>query len=230
MYRCHPILIKLKQLLHEQKIFGNILSVNAKFYANIVHLFNRRAGGSIMDLGCYQVSLLRFVCGTEPYDNVTGHATIVQPSQSDHSPFDSTATAHITLPSKYPGAPDITSCIISSNDNPVRTWEFNIICEHGEISVSNLWDDKTDDALILSHYDTPSADLPTRSIHHVESIVIPIPAPKDFYVLQIDTVNTHIRQGLVQATSPAMNWEDSINNMKVLDNWRKAIGLKFNVE
>lgn len=77
MFRCHPILARLADIVHTEKPVGAVTRVEAIFTADIINLFNRKAGGSILDLGCYPMSLLRFLFG-EPI-SITATATLVQP-------------------------------------------------------------------------------------------------------------------------------------------------------
>ena len=91
MYRCHPIVSKLKSLLTERPV-GDVLSVNAVFTAPTIDRFNKRCGGSTLDLGCYPISLPRFLFG-EPI-SVEGEAEIIGVSEEEKSkglcPFDRT--------------------------------------------------------------------------------------------------------------------------------------------
>jgi predicted dehydrogenase len=81
MYRFHPILPLLKGAISDQP-FGRVLSVQGTFTAPIVELFNRTAGGSILDLGCYPISLTRYLFG-EPI-SVSGSSVIISPTEELH--------------------------------------------------------------------------------------------------------------------------------------------------
>jgi len=52
--------------------------------------------------------------------------------------------------------------------------------------------------------------------------------PGWLYALEADTVARDISQG--QATPPAMTWADTLGNMRTLDQWRAAIGLRYDGE
>ena len=68
MYRCHPQTAKLVELLREKAI-GEVRVIQAtfSFHAGFnpeSRLFkNDLAGGGILDVGCYPVSLARLIAG-----------------------------------------------------------------------------------------------------------------------------------------------------------------------
>lgn len=208
MYRCHPMLPVLKELVTKSKPLGNIVSIDANFFAPIIDLFNREAGGSILDLGCYPVSLARYLCGR--FVNVSGSANLVPPERAGHNSFDSYAEALVT----FEGG--VTAAIRASNNVDPLVWSFVITCESGSIELSNLWDETISEHFITLKPDDQTAE--TR---------IGIPSDRNFYTLQIDTVNSHIIRGDVEATPPAMTWLDTIENMVLLDAWRNVVGLRY---
>ena len=209
MFRCHPILSRLVSIVHDEQPLGPARSVRASFTAKIIDLFNRKAGGSILDLGCYPMSLLRLLFG-EP-KSISAKATLVPPIKDGDNAFDSASTAEIVMSSGL-------HATIHTSNNADHNWEFHIDCEKGSISLSDLWRDDIEDTITISTVIDDKVS--TCSTIHVTP-------PENFYTLQIDTVNRHIHNRDYQATGTAMNWMDSINNMTALDMWRKAIGLHY---
>lgn len=71
MYRCHPQTLKLVELIREG-VIGEIRHIHATFGFHAP--FNREsrlfaselAGGGIMDVGCYPISMARLIAGSEP--------------------------------------------------------------------------------------------------------------------------------------------------------------------
>ena len=61
-----------------------------------------------------------------------------------------------------------------------------------------------------------------------EPETLEIPAAADCYALEADVVARSI--GSQQAPYPCMTWQDSLGNMKALDQWRASIGLIFDAE
>ncbi len=108
--------------------------------------------------------------------------------------------------------------ITSANDQDLK-WEFVVNCEYGSIHVSNLWDSNVEDTITICRNNVDG------NSHSIENIIVT--SEKEFYTLQIDTVNENIHLKRVEAQSPAMNWTDSIGNMRALDMWRQATGLQY---
>lgn len=214
MFRCHPIISRLK-LCVDEKPLGEIVSVDTKFTARIIHLFNRHGGGSILDLGCYPVSLLRYVFG-EPTTVIESHATIEGPRINSNGIQENMFDTDSFVVYQMPG--NITATVNASNDKDML-WEFVIRCERGTISLSNLWD-ASRPAILIQHLAGG-----TGQLEKSERMVLT--SPKDFYTLQIDVANECIANGSFEATSPAMNWSDSLGNMRALDMWRQSIGLRY---
>ncbi len=70
MYRHHPQWIKARQLVYEGKI-GTLQSIHSFFsYYNVdpgnIRNMAQIGGGGLMDIGCYCISLARFILGREP--------------------------------------------------------------------------------------------------------------------------------------------------------------------
>ncbi|MBN1139188.1 MAG: hypothetical protein JXM73_21600, partial [Anaerolineae bacterium] len=59
-----------------------------------------------------------------------------------------------------------------------------------------------------------------------ETIVVP--AEADSYALEADIVAAHMAHQ--QAPYPCMTWEDTLGNMKTLDQWRASAGVVFDLE
>lgn len=232
MHRCHPIIPQLKSYLKDQPL-GKIHSVNGVFTAPIIEFFNRTAGGSILDLGCYPMSLLQYFCGE--IESMTGSATIVSPQKDGEGPFDSCSNAEVRMLN------GITASIRCAN-NEDMCWIFDIKCEKGTVSLTNLWDDAVEDAFVIHHIDMTT-----------ETQVVTLPSNKSFYAVQMDIANWHIKNGCQQVGqvlssstgssacvttmgdrkeewSAAMNWDDTKQNMRALDMWRSAVSLAYSMD
>lgn len=67
MYWHHPFTQKLKELI-QSKILGDVKLYSATYTANIAEIANQTSGGSIRNLGCYPISLVRLLAGAEPIE------------------------------------------------------------------------------------------------------------------------------------------------------------------
>ncbi len=79
MYRFHPQHAKVKDIIASGGI-GELVSITASFTFRLTNEANIRlskelAGGSLMDVGCYCINLMRFMTGEEP-ESVTASARI----------------------------------------------------------------------------------------------------------------------------------------------------------
>src|SRR3990167_4502758 len=82
MYRCHPFTKKLQELI-QSKIIGDIKLYNATYTANISDIANPTAGGSIRNLGCYPISLVRLLAKAEPIE-ICGSGRMSQKNETDN--------------------------------------------------------------------------------------------------------------------------------------------------
>jgi hypothetical protein len=55
--------------------------------------------------------------------------------------------------------------------------------------------------------------------------VITIPMQADVYAIEVATVDRSIIAG--QRSPSVMSWDESLANMRTLDRWRAAIGLRY---
>jgi predicted dehydrogenase len=68
-YRNHPLAARMKQIMEND--LGKIQHIEARFRFILLNFSNVRyqydlAGGALMDAGCYPVSMVRYLMGTEP--------------------------------------------------------------------------------------------------------------------------------------------------------------------
>jgi len=208
MYRCHPQTARLRELVRDGAI-GEVRIIQSNFCYNMgpkyenIRLSNPAAGGGIMDVGCYTVSMARMIAGAEP-DSVTGMGTIGPISRVDEQ-----AAAALRFPN---GAVANLACATqAAADSELRIWG-----SEGSIRVPNPWFPGEKDNRILLR----------RTGQDVEEILVEAPVP--LYAVEADTVAQHIAAR--QAPPPCMTWDDTLGNMAVLDAWRAAVGLVFDVE
>ena len=215
MYRCHPQTAKLVELIKAGAV-GEVRLIQSSFAGNMglnldnIRLQNGAAGGSMMDLGCYTMSMARLIASAalgqevaEPLE-VKGCAWIGAESRVDQ-----VATAAL----RFPG--DIVASLTCGNqcapDRVVRVWG-----SEGQLEVSQPWFPQERDNEIIV----------TRIGEQPETVVVHAEQP--LYVTEVDTVAAHLAAR--QAPSPCMTWEDSLGQQAALDRWRESIGLVFDEE
>jgi predicted dehydrogenase len=214
MYRCHPQIARLVDLIRGRTI-GDVRVIQASFgfhrdFNLTTRLFsNALGGGGILDVGCYTVSMSRLIAGVaagkpfaEPIE-VKGCAHLVPTG------VDSWAVASL----KFPG--DILAALATSvevqQDNVVR-----IFGSDGRILVPAPWAE--------IHDGSTTKLVVERKSQHKQEIDVELSQP--IFAIEADHVAAHIEQ----RQAPAMSWEDSLGNMKTLDQWRASIGLVYESE
>jgi predicted dehydrogenase len=211
MYRCHPQTWKLKELL-DAKTIGEVRLIQVNFCYNMgssesslrnIRMRNDVAGGGIMDVGCYTMSMARLVAGAEP-EVVQGAAHIGPISRVDEQ-----ATASLRFPN---GAVANLACATQVGaDNSLR-----IFGSEGSIVVPNPWfPGESGNKIIV----TKSGESPNEII---------VEGGLPLYAIETDTVAKYLEAR--EAPSPCMTKQDTLGNMAGLDAWRKSVGLIFDVE
>ncbi len=214
MYRCHPQTVRLVELIKEGTV-GEVRFIRAAFgfaakFNPEGRLFsNALAGGGILDVGCYPVSLARLVAGAaagcdflEP-DEVRAAGTLTETGVD-------ACTAAVL---KFPGG------IVAEVSTAVQVQLVNdahIFGTEGSIHVPMPWQPGRENppTIIVKRSDEEPREIPIDCGH--------------LYSYEADVVAAHA--GDLQVPSPAMSPADSLGNMKVLDAWRAAIGQEYDLE
>ncbi|MGZ8651793.1 MAG: Gfo/Idh/MocA family protein [Actinomycetota bacterium] len=212
-YRSHPQTQRLVELLRSERI-GDVRMIDAVFGYDAgpaptnYLMAHELAGGGILDVGCYTTSMAHLVAaaaaGLPVVQTVNvGAAGSIGPTGVDHS-----TAASLLFET---GAIARVACSIQANlDSSLR-----IFGSEGRIEVASPW-------------------LPGRIgrearivVHRggVEPEVVDVPIDADVYTVEADAVNGSIHKG--ERSPAAMTWEDSLANMRTLDRWRSAIGLRY---
>jgi predicted dehydrogenase len=223
MYRCHPQIAKMVELIQDGTI-GEVQAIRATFgyrsgFNPQSRLYNREmGGGGILDIGCYTASMARKVAGAA--DNklflnpisVKGNGKI-GPTGVDH-------IAAATLKFENDIIAEII-CAVECNYGSGVT----IYGTEGTITIPNPWlpSSPCRGARTPLPLDTtfPATQLIVQSSQSRETTEVTVPADRDLFTYEADTVATHIDDG----QAPAMSWEDTLGNMQLLDAWREEVGV-----
>lgn len=204
MYRLHPQVSRVVDLIRSGAI-GSVRHIHATFgfhaaYDPKSRLFaNDLAGGGIMDVGCYPVSMSRLIAGAEPH-TVEGTGVLSDEGVDLYAAgmlyFNNGITARVA------------TGVGQQLDNTVR-----VFGTQGSIQVPWPWRSPQEWEFELTKQG--------------EKEVISGDA-KEIYVSEVDEVDRCLKDSAVE--SSAMTWDDSLGNARVLDEWRKAVGVKFESE
>lgn len=196
MYRCHPLIEELQNLL-DDKIIGDIKLINATYTANIAHLANPKDGGAIRNLGCYPLSLIRLLAKEEP------RLITAQGQLNENSGNASVALATLNFKNGI-------MATVSTADNIEMWWQFDILGTAGFLSIkNNIWFPEKNNEIIL-HHDN-------------QEKILKFSAEQSLYTYQIDCVNEHINRGCFSPSEKAVSWEHSLGNIAVMNEWIKQV-------
>lgn len=219
MYRLHPQTAKLLELVKARAV-GDIRIIRSSFGFNMGsfradhRLFaNETAGGGILDVGGYPVSMVRMIAGAvdgKPFaepEKVAGAAHLGQ------SGVDEWASAVLKFPNGI--VAEVSCSIMAAQDNVLR-----IIGSDGRIEVRDFW--------FAAGHKGGTGRIDIIRGDKVETIELP--EERWLYSFEVDAAGEAIRQGKKQFDAPGMAWADSLGNLRVMDQWRASVGLEYSVE
>lgn len=219
MYRVHPQTAKLIELVKSGAI-GELRIIRSSFGFNMGtvkaehRLFaNDMAGGGILDVGGYPVSMARLIAGAasgKPFldpDKVSGVGHLGQTG------VDEWASAVLKFPNDI--IAEVSCSIMANQDNTLR-----IIGSEGRIEVTDFW--------FASGHKGGVGKI--ELFKGGETQTIEVKEERWLYSFEVDAAGDAIRAGSQEFAYPGIGWADSVGNLRVLDQWRASIGLEYEVE
>jgi D-xylose 1-dehydrogenase (NADP+, D-xylono-1,5-lactone-forming) len=167
MYLHDPLIHTLKKLLDNGAI-GALHTIRGSFTFSIEHDSDIRlnptlGGGSILDSGCYPISLARFLIGTEPTEVFGWQKT--GPTGVDIA-FVGQLRFHI-------GSQDVYAQFDCGFQGPYRR-EVEIVGSNGSIRIANPYKGKTNELYLLNR------------LGEIDQIVTPKDSSKELYLGEIE--------------------------------------------
>lgn len=228
MYRCHPQMARLAELIRGGAI-GEVRGIRAAMsfsapFDGSSRLFDKmQGGGSVLDVGCYPASLSRLVAGAAVGRPFSEPIRLKACGVIGTTGVDTFTAATV----EYPGGIIAELFCGISCSMPA---EATIFGSKGRLSVPNPWlpSSPARTALTPLPEDTrwPSEKILLWSSDRADPAEIVIEADRDLYSYEADAVGRHIADG----QAPEMSWDDSRGNMRLLDRWREEIGLWYDQE
>jgi predicted dehydrogenase len=214
MYRCHPQIPALVKIIKEKKI-GNIKRIISSYGFDMKktvpdsRLFQKElAGGAILDVGLYPVSFSRMIAGLANGKNfinpknVTGNARIGETGVDEIS--------HAIL--------EFENDIIAEASTAIRENMINnatIIGSEGKIELDQPWAPGRDGG----PYHTT-----IKIIKNNKTETIDFKGREHLFFFEAELSSQTILKEKTKVPYPGMTWEDTLGNLKTLDEWRKAVG------
>jgi len=217
MYRCHPQTARVVELVRSGAV-GRVGLIQASFgfqneYNPQSRLWNKAlGGGGILDVGGYPVSFARLVAGAED-GKAFADPLSVAGAGFIHPRADVDVYAAATLRFGNNVVAQVSCGIGLTQENCAR-----IHGAKGWLHVPAPWIPNREGGSSTIYIHRPGADVPEE---------VPITAPP-LYALEADAFADALAAG--QREVPAMSPADSLGNMKVLDQWRREIGLTYDAD
>jgi len=217
MYRCHPQTAKLVELVRsgaigELKLIQATFSFNAGFNAEARLWSNALAGGGILDVGCYPVSLSRLLAGAAAGAPFLDPVSVTGAGQlHPQTGVDVYAAATMKFPNEV--IAQVACGVGLGQDGSARIYGTG-----GWIHVPSPW--------IPAGENAPCSFTLHRSGAQPEEIVVT--TPDHLYGLEADAFAAAVAAGARDV--PAMPVADTLGNLAALDAWRAAIGLTYESE
>ncbi len=216
MYRCHAQTAKIAELVRE-KVIGEVRFVRASFGFDVGEttegrlVENALGGGGILDVGCYAMSMVRMIAG----------AAIGKKFDDPVSVHGSAWIGNVTRVDEYAVASlEFASGVIAEVGSAIRLQmdnDLHIFGTDGKIVVPAPW--------VMNKREEGSLAIRIlRNGKEVDQILIEVGT--GLYALEAD----HIAEYITARQAPAMEWEDSLGNMKALDRWRESVSFVYDAE
>jgi len=220
MYRLHPQTAKIGELIRSGAI-GEVRMIQSSFGFSMGRfqpehrLFaSDLAGGGILDVGGYPVSVARYIAGQAMGRPFADPVKVSGTAKLNAEGTDDWAAAILTFEN---GIVAQVSCAVMANlDNVLR-----IHGSEGRIEVPDFWFAGGDRTQGLGRIDI---------IRDGKTETVSVNETRHVYSFEVDAASEAILAGRQELAAPGMSWADSLGNARVLDQWRKDAGIVFSVE
>tara|TARA_B100001939_G_scaffold249664_1_gene216665 strand:+ start:26 stop:1069 length:1044 start_codon:yes stop_codon:yes gene_type:complete len=217
MYRCHPQIPKLLEII-KNKTIGEIELIETSFGYDTgktipeSRIFNKElTGGAILDVGLYPISFSRLISGVATGEKFLEPNFINAEGRIGDTGVDE--VAHANLEFKNGIKAKVSTAIRESMKNNAI-----ILGSEGTIELPDPW-------------------MPGRNggPYHAKIIinkngqeeVIELKGPEHLFFFEAELASQCIAKEKIQPPHPAMTWEDTLGNLKALDKWRDIIDYKL---
>lgn len=221
MYRLHPQTAKIVELV-KSGVVGEVRTVKTSFGFRMGNpdpkhrlLANDTAGGGILDICCYPVSMARLIAGAATGKPFANPVKVHGVGHLGATGVDEWASAVLQFPGDI--LAEVSGGVALAHDNTAR-----VFGTHGWFEVQAPW-------FAAPGKEGGSADI---VVHRPDGKTETITTTETrwLYTFEIEAVGRAIRAGKQEFDPPGMTWADTLGNMRVLDKWRADIGLQFGIE
>ncbi len=213
MYRCHPQIPALLDLL-KNKIVGNVKKITSSFGFDMTkvipehRLFSKDlAGGAILDVGLYPVSFSRMIAAVTSDKKFINPISLTAKAEIGETGVDEVSYA--TMKFENGVIAEAQTAIMQDMDNNAI-----IECSEGKIIIENPWMPGRDGGPYKTFI---------KIIKNGNEEVREFKGPEHLFFFEAELSSQSILKEKQQVPHPGMTWEDTLGNLKVLDQWRQQI-------
>ena len=217
MYRCHPQIPKLIELI-KSKTIGDIISIESSFGFDMGktipdhRLFNKDlAGGGILDVGLYPISFSRLVAGAASNDKFLEPDFLNAEAKIGETGVDEIAHANIKFKNGIEAKVSTAIRESMKNNAIIRGTD-------GSIELPDPW---------MPGRDGGPYHAKIIITKNNEEEIIDVKGPEHLFFFEAELASQSIAKEKVQAPHPAMSWDDTLGNLKALDQWRDKVNYKL---
>lgn len=215
MYRSHPQTAKILETI-KSGVIGQVKLIKTSFCYRTTKIegnirFSRELhGGAVMDVGCYCVNLSRLIAGGEP-DRVLAAGKLFETGVDEWSG----GTLH--FPNGIIGS--FVCGMTVQADNSA------FICgTDGYLQIGWPWKPQPQATFTVAHSVPPRQDSSTSTAGtRPPREDITVEAGRELYAFEADDFAATVLDG----AAPALSRQDTVGNMRVLDQIRQQVGLQF---
>ena len=217
MFRLHPQTAKLIELVRSGRI-GQIHLVQATFGyhkpfdAAARQYANDLGGGGILDVGCYCVSMARLIAGVVAGTQIAEPIVVQAVGKLGPTGTDDYAVATLQFADGL--IAQLSTSVALPQESVVR-----IFGTGGRIEIASPW--------FCSGVEGGRSTITVVGTDGLREDIV-IETDRWLYAIEAEHVAARITHR--QASWPASTWQDSLGNMRVLDQWRQGIRLEYAVE
>ncbi|MEP7241817.1 MAG: aldo/keto reductase, partial [Devosia sp.] len=221
MYRLHPMAQKLHELIASGAI-GEVRMIQSSFGFQMPEFdpnhrifANDLAGGGILDVGGYPVSMARFIAGAAAGKPFLDPVTVSGAAHLGAEGTDEWAAAVLEFENGI--LAQVACAVFVQLDNVLR-----IHGSTGRIEIAEFW---------FAGGQRPGGPGHIEIIHRDgrhETVATGVPT--HLYAFEADAVADTVAAGSLQFAPPGMSWSDTLGNLTVLDLWRQGAGLEYGIE
>ena len=213
MYRCHPLVAVVTNLINEGRI-GKVQLVRTSFCFSTKRLQDNvrfradLAGGSLMDVGCYCIDFARLIVGSEPI-------RVYAAGRLHESGVDSLVAG--TMEFGDGCIATFTCGMMTQMDNSAF-----ISGSDGYIRIPVPWKPGTHAQVMVCGMMPPRQDKPAQGSGPWQE-TIDVTSSRPLLALEADAFAATV----VEGADRFITVEETLGNMKILDEMRRQVGLSY---